>query len=470
MLESVTWKRHSAEMLQGCDICMWLFHASILFTLITDLMLLSRCVKSFSSAWQLPVHRAVSSARQALTVGAECTIRIEDVTNLGLGVGRERMPDGSKCVVMVPLVLPGETVSVRITKVQKSYSIAELVDVVKPSADRVTPLCSYYSVCGGCQYQHMNITSQRKWKRAQVRTALERIGGLEELVVNDVVGTDHTYAYRSKLAPHYKSKHSGATTIMGFNKRSTTELVDVEYCAIGTDAVNDAFRQRRKSMLHANLGKQSKQLTKEDALLFRETDDGVVTSDPEEDVFSTVNGIRFQHKAGGFFQTNAFVLPLLVEHVVNQAKGDGIEHLVDAYCGVGLFALSAAPHFASVHGVEYNAEAVKAALENAKYNKISNAKFVTGKAQRIFASVSELPSDKTAVVVDPPRIGCEKVFLDHLLKFKPQKIVYVSCDPATQARDAKIITSEGYSAADVTPFDLFPQTRHIENVMTFVKD
>ncbi|CAB1099081.1 unnamed protein product [Ectocarpus sp. CCAP 1310/34] len=172
------------------------------------------------------------------------------------------------------------------------------------------------------------------------------------------------------------------------------------------------------------------------------------------------------HKAGEFFQNNPYVLPHMVDYVVARAKEGGAKNLIDAYCGGGLFCLSASTSFEKCAGIEISPMAVDCATRNAATNDISNCLFLAGTASNIFANVSFTPSE-TVVIVDPPRKGCDQLFLGQLFKFRPTRLVYVSCDPATQARDAKEITANGYEAVDIQPFDLFPQTRHIENVITF---
>lgn len=158
----------------------------------------------------------------------------------------------------------------------------------------------------------------------------------------------------------------------------------------------------------------------------------------------------------------------MVDHVIGELTGDGCTQLIDCYCGSGLFSLTAHKHFERAYGVEISALAVEAAAENAQANGVTNVNFSLGKSECIFDTVGHLPREQTVVLIDPPRKGCDEAFLQQLSAFKPKKIVYVSCDPSTQARDAKFIVSLGYTVRRVTPVDLFPQTRHIENVMTFV--
>ena len=397
----------------------------------------------------------------------ELIVTIEDVTNLGLGVARAKIADGQSWVVMVPLVLPGETVKVSIHRNNKNYSEADLVEVLEPSQDRVMPLCKYFSECGGCQYQHMSIDAQRMWKREQVSSLLEKIGGIENVEVDQAIGTsDHLYGYRAKLTPHYNAPRSSNDLKVGFQKRGTRIIVDIDKCVIATPDINNKYANIRSTLNEAVKLKLPKNGA---TLLFRECDEGIIT-DQRASVSHTLGDIKFYFKAGEFFQNNYHVLPLLVDYVVQVAQGDGCNRLIDAYCGSGLFALSASKYFESVSGVEVSEIAVNAAIETAKLNGITNSEFLCGSSENIFSKVSHLPADQTVIILDPPRKGCDEVFLNQLVSFRPKKIVYVSCDPATQARDAKFVVSNGYSIQKVQPFDLFPQTRHIENVITFIRN
>lgn len=194
-----------------------------------------------------------------------------------------------------------------------------------------------------------------------------------------------------------------------------------------------------------------------------------MATDHREMISQRVNGVLFRFKAGEFFQNNHYVLPIMVNYVLSKASGDGCIHLIDAYCGSGLFSLCGSKFFETVTGVEVSELAVNAAKASAKENDIDNANFLCSSSEGIFKHVKHLPADKTCVVIDPPRKGCDELFLRQLFEFSPRKVVYVSCDPGTQARDAQSIVQAGYDIRDCTPFDLFPQTRHIENVISFIK-
>ena len=404
----------------------------------------------------------------------EIIVSIDDITNLGVGVARTKLKDGSEWVIMVPLVLPGEKVQVRIYANRKKYSEADLLKVIDPSIERIEPLCKYFSECGGCQYQHMSISAQRDWKRRQVQSLLHRIGkvDLKDINVNPTVGTDdHLYGYRAKLTPHYNAPKSLNDLKIGFQKRGTRIMIDIDECIIGTTDINVKYKESRNAIYESIKEKVEKlgEMPKKGAtLLFRKCDQGVET-DQRMTVSYTLNDIKFFFKAGEFFQNNYHVLPIMVEHVLDMAQGDGCSILIDAYCGSGLFALSGARFFESVHGIEVSELATNAAIESAQLNDIQNVEFICGDSKEIFHKVSHLPAENTVLIIDPPRRGCDESFLKQFAEFGPKKLLYVSCDPATQARDTEFIMKSGYSIIDITPFDLFPQTRHIENCITFLR-
>lgn len=254
---------------------------------------------------------------------------------------------------------------------------------------------------------------------------------------------------------------------VGFQQRHTRNIVDVTTCNVASQAINTKYKEMRKKLLGTNCSLPATHQQPEGPLLLRESEGGVVVTNPLDEVTQTVGGVQFYFKAREFFQNNPYVLPLLVDHVVQKAVGHGCNFLIDAYCGSGLFALCSASQFRAVYGVEISALSVNAARHNAKQNNITNVTFLKGEADLIFGKLKAVPAQQTVVVVDPPRKGCDASFLIQLFAFRPRKIVYISCEPTTQARDAARIVKEGYEIIDVTPFDMFPQTRHIENVITF---
>lgn len=416
-------------------------------------------------------------------------------------------------VVMVPFTLPGERVKVRVYRNHKNFSEADLLEVLTPSPHRIAAQCPLFGRCGGCQYQHLTYTEQLAWKRRQVEELLQHMAGVE-FPVSPVIGSPREYGYRSKITPHF---HVGrpddprtppaAETPIGFLKQGTRfDLIDVPACPIATPEINAKLpevRARTRQRLAAG------EFKRDATLLLRHAQEGVITdydaiiheviapapapcnllgysrageleeqregcnllgyTGPRQD---TAGGkpLRLQFLARDFFQNNPFILPAFTGYVREQTAACGARFLVDAYCGSGLFALSCAPAFERVAGVEVSDTSVKFARENAAANGIANAVFYAGDAATIFAGLDAgfLPAE-TAVVIDPPRKGCDESFLAQLFAFGPRAVVYVSCDPATQMRDLKSFLAAGYELTAVQPFDLFPQTRHLECVITLHK-
>ena len=384
----------------------------------------------------------------------ELELRIDHLANLGMGVGRL---DG--WVVMVPFVIPGELVKVRIYRNHSHYSEADLLEIIEPSEYRVSPKCALFSACGGCQYQHIDYEEQLRIKTQQVQELLKKNGDIEFLV-SLAKSSKQVYGYRSKITPHYNRPDKNGEQPIGFLKYGRRhDIIDVEQCVIATDAINQALPEMRKKAIMEG-GKKRRQ--RGGTLLLRETLEGVINN-PKAVVSEKVGALTFQFKAGEFFQNNPFILPDLVEFVKSHASNDEITHLVDAYCGVGLFALSLSEVFESVVGVEISEAAIQLAKVNAQIHAIDNVRFQIGKAEAIFQHI-KFSGENTSVIIDPPRKGCDLAFIEQLLEFNPRKIIYVSCDPATQARDLKYFVEKAYQLKEVQPFDLFPHTRHIESV------
>ena len=388
----------------------------------------------------------------------EIELTIDSLTNLGAGVGRV-----GGWVVFVPFALPGETVRARVFRNDKNCSHADLVEVLTASPDRVQPRCPLFGDCGGCQYQHLAYDKQLEWKSRQVGELMKHMAGIE-FPVNPCISTDRIWHYRSKITPHFERPRDGEIGEIGFlsvGRRS--RLVDVPECAIAMDAINRALPEIR-----AGIRARAAHFKRGSTVLIRATGDTVET-DFKATVSQRVGDLTFQFLAGDFFQNNPYILEAFTGYVARQAAAGGARFLVDAYCGSGLFALTLAKHFEKVSGVEVSETSCEWARRNAAANGIDNAGFLTASAEAIFAGI-DFPAAETAVVLDPPRRGCTPEFIAQLLAFGPQRVVYVSCDPATQVRDLKLLGSGGYRPADVQPFDLFPHTRHLECVMTLVRE
>ncbi len=450
----------------------------------------------------------------------EIELEISTLTNLGSGLGRVKLANDARAangaesdqqpienrdskienstgwVVMVPFTLPGERVRARVFRNHKNFSEADLVEVLTPSPHRVEAPCPLFGRCGGCQYQHLTYTEQLRWKQQQVAELLQHMAGIT-FPVNPVVGSPREFGYRSKITPHFaaprwfKSPRADATVAsqeetvpgavsdlespvptsapaelnfpIGFLRQGTRfDIVDVPRCPIATDAINEKLTDVR-----ADVRARAESFTRGATLLLRDAS-GVVTTDYDAIVTETVGDLKLHFLARDFFQNNPFILPAFTGYVREQAATSGARFLVDAYCGSGLFALTAARAFERVAGIEISESSVRFARENAEANGIANATFQAGDAAAIFAGLTFSPDD-TVVVIDPPRKGCDASFLGQLFAFGPRAVVYVSCDPATQMRDLKEFLAAGYELRAVQPFDLFPQTRHLECVISLVR-
>jgi len=436
----------------------------------------------------------------------EIELEIATLTNLGVGLGRVPLRDPStgeesQWVIMVPFALPGERVRARAFRNHKNFTEADLLAVLTPSPHRVAAPCPLFGRCGGCQYQNFTYAEQLTWKRRQVEELLKYMAGLE-FPVATVIGSPKEYGYRSKITPHFhpprtplgaRDQGEGTSTKwnaletqgrenppdepgldstpripserempIGFLRQGTRfDLLDVPQCPIATEAINEKLPEvRAATRARAAAGEFKRDAT----LLLRHAQEGVIT-EYDAVIHEQVGDLKLHFLARDFFQNNPFILPAFTGYVRAQAAGSGARFLVDAYCGSGLFALSAASAFERVAGIELSATSINFARENATANGITNATFQAGDASAIFAGLT-FPRAETVVVIDPPRKGCDENFLNQLFAFGPRAVIYVSCDPATQMRDLKHFTAKGYTLTAVQPFDLFPQTRHLECVVT----
>jgi 23S rRNA (uracil1939-C5)-methyltransferase/tRNA (uracil-5-)-methyltransferase len=401
----------------------------------------------------------------------EIELPISTLTNMGQGLGRvsiEGSGGEAKWVVMVAFALPGERVRARVFRNHANFSEADLLEVIEASPHRIPPRCALFGQCGGCQYQNLRYEEQLEWKRRQVGELVLHMAGLT-VEVSPVIPSPRPFGYRSKITPHFNAPREGRDLAIGFLKQGNRfDIVDVPRCEIATEAINT-----RLTLARADIRRQASGPGYERGatVLFRDAS-GVVTSDygqrvTEEVPLGADGTLHLSFLARDFFQNNPFILPAFATYVRDQARSTGARFLVDAYCGSGLFALAAARAFERVAGVEVSESSVAFARENAAANAITNAAFTEGDAASIFSGL-DFPAADSAVVIDPPRKGCDPEFLRQLFAFRPRSVVYVSCDPATQMRDLKEFLASGYAVTAVQPFDLFPQTRHLECVITLV--
>ena len=385
----------------------------------------------------------------------ETIIDINNLTNTGLGVGR----DEENWVIFVPYCIPGERVKAKIFRNHKNHSEADLVEILSPSQYRVVPSCKYFGKCGGCQYQHIEYDEQLKWKKQQVIELLKFMAETDA-PVDDIISSPVKYNYRSKITPHFNKPKNGEIGPIGFQQFGRRSLIDIEFCKIAKEDINNTLKDIRHDILNRSLSYK-----KGATILIRSDHQKKIHTKADSIAEEMVGQVKFNFPAGSFFQNNPYILEKFTDHVRREAKSNHSRFLVDAYCGAGLFALTSAKSFDEVTGIEISDDSILWAKKNLKENKIKNVKFISGKIENLFSDI-EYSSNETSVIIDPPRKGCSEDFLIQLFKFKPRKVVYVSCNPATQMRDLKLFIKNGYELKRTQPFDLFPQTRHLECIMT----
>jgi len=365
--------------------------------------------------------------------GQQYPLRIDDLAFGGEGVGR--LDD---LVVFVPFVIPGEEVLVELTEIKKRFARARLVKVLSPSPDRVAPRCRYFGDCGGCQYQHLAYGRQLAHKRKQIADLLQRVGGLDAARVEPVIPCPQLYHYRNRIMVRSQWNKAEQRLVIGFLGQNNRFVVDLEECVIAEPALNERLREVRAQPPPKGGVKVTLRLAPED----------------------------WDLPGDSFFQTNFFLLPRLVE-TVRQLVGDGgARWLVDAYCGVGFFSLSCADLLGEFIGIDVDQQAIRAARQNAARRGVTNGEYFVGRTEFMLDDLlRKFPARETVFVLDPPRTGCPAPSLRRLKEACPRQIIYVSCHPATLARDLILLCQDGvFDLARVQPLDMFPHTQHVECV------
>lgn len=390
------------------------------------------------------------------------TIRVRKLVQGGDGF--TLAPDGR--AVFIEGALPDELVSCEVTQEKKSFLRAELLEVLEPSPDRVVPVCPYYGVCGGCNLMHLASPIQAAAKRSIVLENLKRIGGIsfdDGMIVEDSTenNSDNRHlGYRSRVRFHVDAR----TGAVGFLGAKSNTLVDIRHCPVLVPPLDellgarrDTLVQRARDLSSDHRGVQRRGVRKEPSSLYAEVP--VLAGDTElsfgpESVQVTVAGHVFHVDSSVFFQSNRFVLPELISFVIKQVVGPRV---MDLYAGVGTFSSFLEPMDFDVVAVERDPRCLELARRN-----LSRTGFFTGDVKHWGAG---RPMTVDTVVVDPPRVGLDSGVPEMIASWRPQRIVYVSCDSVTLARDLQRFVQQGYIPNSVKVFDFYPQTFHQETVL-----
>lgn len=435
-------------------------------------------------------------------------LAIDTLGSEGQGIGRY-----NGYTVFVPFALPGERVRAHIIKATSSYAVGKLLEVIQKSANRVEPACTCFGRCGGCSLLHLAYPEQLLYKQEAVSSALKRIGGFQSPNVFPTIGMDFPYSYRNKGS--FPFANVAGRVAFGFFAPRSHRLIPFSNCPIQRDAplqvaqtVCDCANElgitaydettHSGSLRHvvARVSATGEimailvtkgELAQKERFIARlracipglvsivynrnDADTNVIFGAHFETIWGkpyiedVICGLHFRVSAASFLQVNAKQTEKLYHTAVHALQLHGTERIVDLYCGIGTISLLLAQHAAHVDGIEFVPEAINDAEENAKLNEIKNADFHCGAAEEILPRLVQNGLHPDAVVLDPPRKGCEPPVLEALLASGAQKIVYVSCNPATLARDARILADGGFQLVSAQPVDMFPQTAHVETVV-----
>lgn len=437
-----------------------------------------------------------------------------EINITGLGSSGEGVGKYEGFTVFVQGALPEETVKAEITLVKKSYSVGKLLEILVKSPERVEPVCPIYAECGGCQLQHLSYKGQLEMKRAQVQAALSRIGHLD-IEAQPVIGCANPWNYRNKMQFPAAINAEGTLSI-GCYAASTHSVINTDGCMIQKEANNQVLLTVRKWMqrfgisaydektgkglvrhVMARVGVHSGEVM---AVLITSAYDiphrkeliewlkkyvpglvsiiqninkkptNIIMGNKTRVIYGSstikdsLGALTFNVSAQSFFQVNSEQAEKLYNKALEFAALNGSETVVDVYCGTGTISLFMAKHAKKVYGIEIVAPAIEDAKKNAVDNGCDNAEFLLGDASVELPKLLESGVQPDVILVDPPRAGCEEKVLAAIAGVAPERIVYVSCNPASLARDLAFLEQHGYKTAVAQPVDMFPATSHVETV------
>jgi len=437
------------------------------------------------------------------------TVEITGLTHEGLGVGRI-----NNLAIFVKGAIPGETILAKVIKINKSYAVGKLLKIIKASENRAEPFCKVYGKCGGCSLQHMDYSAQLKFKTDMVRENLKRIGKLEDVIVNPAIGMENSLRYRNKA--QFPVGMADGRPVIGFYSVRSHNIIDSETCGI-QDELSDRVREVVRKFIAENkvsvydevTGKglvrhvmtrvgfktgevmvvivvNGKKLPFHDKLVRSLTDavpdiksivlnvntqkSNVILGSENITLFGRdvitdyIGKFKFEISPLSFYQVNPVQTEVLYEKALEYAGLTGSETVFDLYCGIGTISLFLSQKAKKVYGVEVVEDAIRDAKRNAEINGVDNCEFIVGEAEKVIPELYGQGVKADVVVVDPPRKGCDEVLLQTLVDMAPKRIVYVSCNPSTLARDLGYLSERGFEVNKVQPVDMFPYTSHVECV------
>ena len=412
----------------------------------------------------------MNSAEASAPGTSEKTLQVEIERILPGGVG---LAHAEGRTLFVALAAPGDVVRVTVERIRGKIAFASITEIIKPSPERVEPPCPYFGRCGGCDFQQLNYQAQLDAKVEIIRDCLRRIGGITELPEVSMKPSPDPWHYRARAEWQFDP----ATQKLGYFERGSQSVCDVAECAVLVPALEQQLKDLRAQMragtlpqdaqeFQAAAGDDGVSLTPARAGRASRSISAAAPRDGKRVVTRTIAGEQYRFNAGDFFQVNHDLLPALIDYAIGDARG---ANAMDFYCGVGLFTVPLARRFGRVIAVEANRRAAEFARRNLEHAGLKNTEVVIlGVADWLKQHFQFEPVD--LLLLDPPRSGTEDDVIRGILALKPRKISYVSCDPATLARDLKKLIADGYFLDSMAAYDMFPQTHHVETVARLCRD
>lgn len=402
-------------------------------------------------------------------------IMITNLDHQGRGIGRI-----NEKIVFVPFSLPNEEVDIKLTKIKKNFLEGELINVLSTNDSRIEPICPYFKICGGCDLQHLSYDEQLKFKEEKIKNIITKYVGNYE--IDSIIPSKDIYNYRNKITFQINN-------YLGFFGKKSYDFIKVDKCFLANNNINQYIEIINKLdlncinqvVIRSNLKGEIliifelNNLIDENKLikLFENTNVSVVTHFKNKYktlignnfLIEEIGDLKFIISPSSFFQVNTKQTFNLYNKVLEYSDLTKNEFVLDLYCGTGTIGLFLSRFAKKVIGIEINNDAIIDANKNKKLNNIENCEFISGDVSKI---ITEKNYNPDVIVVDPPRSGLDNNTINQIIRFKSKKIVYVSCDPMTLARDLKLL-SEYYDIKKITPVDMFPNTYHVESVVLLDK-
>lgn len=403
----------------------------------------------------------------------EKILKIEKLDHYGRGIGKI-----NDKVIFVSFTIPGDKIKFKITKEKKNFYEGEVIEYIKKSNQHINQSCPYYGICGGCDLRHINYDEQLKFKENKVKEIVKKFGDIDESKVKPIIGSLNIDGYRNKITFKVNKK-------LCLNKKSSHEYVKVDGCYLVSDKVNKIIKVINDYDLRSidSVVIRSSCFTDDVMVIFyvktgvkfsenlknlEKMVTSIVVKSKNKDciyygkgnIIEKLNNLSFKVSPTSFFQVNSLQTVNLYNLILEKCGLNGKENVYDLYCGTGTIGLYLSRFCKKVTGIEINKEASLDALENVKINDTKNCEFYNGDVSDFIKTRNE---SVDVIVVDPPRSGLDNITIQNMIRLNPSRIVYVSCDPVTLARDLKLLNKK-YEIVDITPVDMFPNTYHVESV------